>query len=388
MANPLILLAALLSTSVIAPTSNGASTTLPFQRHAIRVNGVYAVAVQQQGSNGRGLELYRSTDAVHWTHDQSIQPNAAIRDTADIVADGTGNGFYLVYGVEPQSSKFGPDPNTKVVFSRYELLPDGTFGLELGPRTLLKPATGQAYFRPSIARDATGELYVAATFFDGTNFSWIVRRSPDGGVTWHGPTTLASFGTGFGGGKVIAYADGNRVAAIYDQYASGAGHMRSKAAGDGGTWGSPIVVAAEGLYHAGAFNVVSTADGRLHLGYSSKDLQQLFYRTFNGTSWSARTLLDPVGIWSNQVALTAQGNTVSFAWNHEDSINVYRIFQRVLTNGTFSAIRVLDATVNWKGYTSAIEQIAPGEQALVIWSIEKALNVSPAFVEDTLSNVP
>lgn len=379
-------LAALIAAATVAPTGSGNGTTLPFQRHVVRVQGTYAAVVQQQGSNGRGLELYRSADGVHWTWEESVQHDPRIRDTADLIPDGTGSGFFLVYGVEPQSSQFGPYANSRVVVMRYQRLADGSFGAELGPVTLFSPGSGQGYFRPSITRDSTGVLHVAATFYNGVDYRWQLRSSRDGGVSWTAPQLLAWFGSTVGSGKVLAYA--NRVAAIYDTYGGGPGRMLSRPAGAGGMWNSPITVASDGLYHGGAFSAVATPDGKIHLGYSDKSLQQLHHRRFDGSSWSGRTTIEPVGYWSNQPALTAEGNAISFAWNHKDDPDHYRVFQRTLSNGSWSGLRTLDGQSGFKGYTSAIESVAAGERALVLWSWQAGITLYPALILCTTASVP
>ena len=367
----------------LAPTADANGTTLPFQRHLVRVRGVLAAAVQQQGASGQGLTLFTSHDGgATWKQDQAIQPDWQVRDTADLIGDGA-NGFFLVYGVEPKSSRFGPYPKADVVALHYTLLPDGRFGADLGPLVVFHPkGIGQAYFRPSLARDQAGVLHCAATFFDGHRYSWWVKASTDGGAHWVAPEQLAAFGSSPGSGRVIAYGD--RVGALFDDYdPAGKGQFRSTAAGATSAWTAPQLAVADGLYHGAAFSLVATADGRLHLGYSDKQTQQLHYRVYRLGSWSAPELIEPKGIWSNQPALTADGESISFAWNHSDGTSKYRIEQMTLTGAGWSAARTLDAAAGFKGYTSAIERAGPGERPLVLWSWQKALDQGGAIIEIT-----
>jgi hypothetical protein len=376
------------STITMTRTDNG--TTLPFQRHIVRLGpasvgeGVLVAVVQCNGSNGLGLEMYESTNLGNsWSHVMSVQPNSSIRDTADLLADTDGQGFVLAYGAEPVSSMWAPSSKETIVFVHYSLGSNNQIAADQGPTTVYTPSSSQGYFRPAITRDSTGTLHLTATLLDSNgNFSWWERMSIDGGQEWTAAEQIDSFGSSFGGGRTVAY--GSNVMAIYDAYdPNSPGRYRTKSAGACSTWSSATQFVPEGLYHAGAFSVTSTPDGHVHLGSSDKDEQQLWYREFNGSSWSSRKLIESTGIWSNQPALSHDANNnLTFAWNHPDSDTTNEVWVMTRTGTTWSSHKVLDSTSIWDGYTSAQEVIVSGEPVQIIWSQGPADASSPMAVRD------
>jgi hypothetical protein len=241
--------------------------------------------------------------------------------------------------------------------------------IDRGPTVLFHPDSNQGYFRASLSRDSAGTLHVTATFLSGSNYSWLERMSIDEGQEWTAATTTASFGSGFGGGRIVSY--GSNVMAVYDAYSvSQQGRYRTKAAGGCSTWSSEHTFVPEGLYHADAFAVTTTPDGHVHLGYSDKSNQQLWYREFDGTSWSSATRLESTGAWSNQPGLSHQGNTVFYSWNHSNSDNDTRMYLRAKpAGGSFGSNVVLDNSTLFKGYTTAIEDVLPGESVQVLYCL-------------------
>lgn len=374
----------------IAPTATANGTTLPFQRHVVHVGpdaNFLAAAVQKQGSESEGLVLYVSSDrGATWHRDQAIQKDAGVRDTSDLLRDPDGQGFALVYSVEPQMSRFGPYANSSVVYLHYRMLPDGTLGADFGPVTIFQPGNGQGFFRASITRDARGVLHCGATYMNGSDYRYLVRSSNDSGLSWTAPAQLEWFGGTFGGGRVIAFADG--VAAILDDYSATApGRFSTRPAGPEGAWSPVRPFAWDGLYHAGAFSVVATTDGHLHLGYSEKTSQQLRYREFDGASWSAPITLEERGSWSNQPALSAAGNAISFAWNHSEGPDQMQIVQRTRVNGVWSPWRTVASWPGFKGYTTAIEEAEPGGVP-ILWSEQPHMNSGAASIVSATAPLP
>jgi hypothetical protein len=212
--------------TVTTITQSGAEngTTLPFQRHILRLGGatpVYVMAPQKQKVDGEGLVLYTSLDGgATWQHNLPVQNDPSERDTADLLPDDNGMGFSLVYGLEPVSSAFAIDARSDVVFLHYKLGAGATLTLDQGPVVVFHPSSTQGYFRPSLIRDSAGTLHVTASLLDGSSsgnsFTWWERVSIDNGVEWTAPEQLAAFGNSFGGGRLVAY--GSKVMALYDAY--------------------------------------------------------------------------------------------------------------------------------------------------------------------------
>lgn len=377
-------LVGLLAASLIAPTGKAANgTTLPFQRHIVRAMApghgtpTLAVALQKQGAEHDGLTLYTSTDGGStYRRDLAIQPNPAVRDTADLLPDADGRGFLLLYSVEPESSLFHEDARSEVVLLHLTLVRPGNFRIDAGPRVVFRPARGEAYFRASLARDSSGLLHIAATHFSGSVFDWRVVTLA--GTKLSAPVTLLSSGKVFGGGRVLAV--GGSVLAVYDDYAVGhPGRYRVRRSGARAAWGPEGIAAPDGLYHAGAFSLTATDDGHAHLAYSEKSSQSLHYREFDGRSWSARRTVEPVGHWANQVAVSHQGGRILFAWNHyEPATGTMAIQVRERLGAALGPVLAVAPATDFKGYTTAIEAVLPGEPWIVGFCQQRTVTLPPA----------
>ncbi len=383
------LMAMLLAASLVAPTKTANGTTLPFQRHVVRVgpsgagNGTYAAAVQENGANGLGLVLMRSADGgSSWVQDQVLQGDPTVRDTADLLADTDGAGFSLVYGVEPQSLDYTADSRFDIVFLHETLTATGTFFVDLGPVTVAAPGPNEGWFRPAITRDSLGVLHLTASLLhaDGS-FEWDVFTSTDDGATWGNEEELASHPSTIIGGRVDA--QGSTVVAIFDaRDPSTPGRYRVRPAGSTtGQWGPTIAFAPEGLYHAGAFSVTVGTDGILHLGYSDKDTEALRYRSFDGSTWSSSMIIESTGWWANQPALSHMGADIVYSWNHMDNSNWMTMEYLRKINGVWDASpTVVDNVQVFKGYTSAIDEVPSGEPLQLLWSQDSPTGGTPEIV--------
>lgn len=90
--------------------------------------------------------------------------------------------------------------------------------------------------------------------------------------------------------------------------------------------------------------------------------------------------IEGAGAWSNQPALSHAGNAIYFAWNHADSAGVMRVFVQPRLNGRWVAPLLVDDLPAFKGYTTSLEEVAPGEALQIFWSQQISINVDPAFV--------
>lgn len=361
----------------VSPTKFPNGTTLPFQRHVVRVGpsttgaGTLVAALQKQGSDGDGLTLYTSSDqGARWTRTSQVPVDQNVRFTADLLADDDGKGFLLVYGVEPHSSLWTVDARFHVGLFHYALKADGSVAPDRGPVTIFSSASTRGWFRPSVTRDAQGTLHVTATRMDGSGFSFHESRSIDGGVEWTPAEELAHSGSSFIGGRVTAF--GSKVAVVYDEYRYDAvARFRVAASGACATWEPEETFAPDGLYHAGAFATVATPDGRLHLAYHAKRGETLRHRVFDSLSWSAPFTFEPVGGWANQPGISRRGNDVIVAWNQMKTDTDMRMRARTRrADGSWGTERVVDDSSGFKWYTNALESVTPGESALVLWCEE------------------
>ncbi len=122
------------------------------------------------------------------------------------------------------------------------------------------------------------------------------------------------------------------------------------------------------------------------LGYSDKPLQQLRYREFDGQSWSASKIIESTGIWSNQASVSHRGSVVLFGWNHADTDTSMRMFYRTRTSGTWSGTVEVDSAPVFKGYTTGLESVLPGESWQLAWSQDPTGSTSPSLVR--CANIP
>lgn len=366
------------TTVTVAPTPTSNATTLPFQRHVVRLgeptagDGVLVAALQKQGAEGDGLTLYLSRDqGARWQRVGEVPVDQQVRFTADLLADDDGQGFVLVYGVEPNSSRWTTDARFEVGLIHYAWR-DGEPVRDRGPVKVFEASSGEGWFRPSVTRDALGTLHVAATRFDGSSYGFHERRSIDEGEEWTPSERLARSSSSFLGGRVIAF--GSKVAAIYDEYdATADGRFRVAAAGPCAPWADEEVFATDGLYHAGAFATVATPDGRLHLAYHAKGSEPMRYRVFDGLSWSSAFTFESVGWWSNQPAIARHGNDVVVAWNHKRASDHMEMRARTRkANGSWGSERTIDASQSFKGYTNGLEEIVPGESMMLLWCEDRS----------------
>ncbi len=382
--------AGITSTVLVAPTAAADGTTLPSQRHLLRLaDGLWVAVVQQQGqgSGSTGLEIHTSPDdGMSWTQAQTLQGDPSVRDTADLVADDDGAGFSLLYSVEPESGRFTVH-NAPVVFAH--LRESGGALSIVEETTVFSPSGTNGYFRATLARDAAGRLYCVVLVLQDTTFSIVGKTSANGGVTWSAAVTLATLPDA-GGARVIAFGNPplSRVAVLYDDYAwDQSGFWRTRAARDpDGFWTPAANVFPDGLYHGGAFSAVATPDGHLHLGYHSEGggNEDLRYLEYNGNAWSDPLVVDPVGWWSNQPALTAVGNDLFYFWNHESTPSNMQIYGLRRISGVWdSAPTLLDGAALFKGYTTSVERVSPGQTVRVAWSQALTENDYPAQIVTT-----
>src|SRR5262245_17098881 len=138
--------------SSVAPIGGGNALTLPAQRHVVKIDGSWMLALQQDGAGGHALGFHRSDDDGRtWRWYAPIQDSPTHRDTADLLA--VGHDIALVYSFE------GPFLNGSTLhdvwFQWWRRTPTG-WAAQAPVRIFDSTSGSTAYYRAELARDGTG----------------------------------------------------------------------------------------------------------------------------------------------------------------------------------------------------------------------------------------
>jgi len=365
-ASTALLAAVLASGTPLLPVSGGNALTLPAQRHVVRIDmgssraPVWLLAVQQAGSDGRGLSLYRSDDGTRsFRMLAPIQPDGSHHDRAELLA--VGRDVALVYSYE--SSTLRPSRRHDVWFQwwRYQSNSD-TWRPEPAVRVFDATDDRIAYSRALIARDSQGRLWIQAFRLerDGRSTA-VVSVSTDGGASFQRQPDLDRVRRR-GGGRLLSV--GTKLLFVYGMHDGfEPARMRIRQASDPlNTWGAVRQAFPDGIYHGAALSAVEDGRGGMHFVYKDESLR-LNYRYFDGSAFGPRTLLEDVTDWATQPAITRIGSTLYVFYNRAREVNRrYELRVRVLRNGTFSAPVVLDSRATFKGYLNAVDVLPSGSR--------------------------
>lgn len=363
-ASTALLAAVLASGSSLMPVGGGNALTLPAQRHVVRIDmggsraPVWLLAVQQTGSDGRGLSLYRSDDGARsFRFLAPIQPDASHHDRAELLA--VGRDVALVYSYE--SSSLGPSHRHDVWFQwwRYQASGD-TWRPEPAVRVFDAPDDSIAYSRALLARDSQGRLWIQAFRLekDGRSTA-VVAVSSNGGASFQRQPDLDRV-RHRGGGRLLAV--GNKLLFVYAMH-DGFEPTRMRIRKDSDpldTWGSVRQAFSDGIYHGAALSAVEDGHGGIHFVYKDEH-ELLYYRHFDGSSFGPRMLLEDAHDWALQAATTRIGDKLYVFYNRMRETNRrYELRARVLSNGAFSSPVVLDSSSTFKGYLNAVDVLPAG----------------------------
>lgn len=347
------------ASQAITPIGGGNALTLPAQRHVVRLappegDAVWLLALQQDGQQGHGLGFFRSEDEGQtWRYALPIQDDPAHRDTADLLP--VGMDVALVYSYEGPS--LGGSPRHDVFFQwwRYEAstrnwLPSPSV------RVFDSALDSTGYTRAEIARDSQGRLWVQAFLLepDGTHTA-VISVSEDEGLTFQPQPSLAQLPMR-GGGRLLHLGD--RLLFVYGHHGVSPAWFRVRMdTAPVDSWQPEQQAFPEGMYHGAALSAVSPGEGQMHLVY--KDVsERLFYRAFDGQAFGPPTLLDGQSNWALQPAVTWVGKELVVFGNTVVTPNTdYALTARVLSDGHFGPLQVLESTPRFRGYLAAPERL-------------------------------
>ena len=356
-------LLATLLVAQLAPIGNGNALTLPAARHVVRIdpqNGraaTWLLAVQQDGAAGHNLWFIRSDDeARSWSSYAPIQDDPATRSTVDLLQ--VGMDVALVYSYEGPTVSGSTAHDVYFQWWRWNGASD--WFPDPAVRVFDSTSNSTAYLRAELARDSQGRFWVWAQRYnsDGT-FTMVMSVSTNGGSSFSQQPSLDSFADRPGGR--IMPVGGNRMILLYGTHGLDPGYMRLRSDSDAlSSWGSRQAVFGEGLYHGAALSALGDGSGGVHLFY--KDVtERLFYRHWDGTSWSGRQTVEDVADWALQPATTRVGSDVVIFWNHPITTGYdYRFRYRILSGGSLGSVQTLDDSSGFKGYPNAVETFPGG----------------------------
>ncbi len=342
----------------VAPINDGNAMTLPASRHVVRIDpgggkpAIWFAALQQDGAGGHALGFYRSDDeAQSWSYYAPIQDDPSETDRVDLVA--VGADIALVYSYEGPTISGSALHSVYFQWWRY----DGNGGWNpSAPVTVMQAAadSSNGYLRGELAIDSVGRIWAQAMRLepDGS-FTICMAVSTNGGTSFTLQPSLGSFANRLGG-RILSL--GNRLMLLYGTHGVDPAYMRLRNDSDPvDSWGAAQQVFPEGIYHGAALSAVGDGNGGVHLVY--KDVNEtLWYRFFNGSSWSGRSQIEGNPDWATQPATTRIGSDVLVFWSHPVSTNTdYRLRYALIHNGSIGGATTLDDSSGFKGYPAAPE---------------------------------
>ena len=275
----------------------------------------------------------------------AIQDNPIDRDTADLVV--VGSDIALVYSYE------GPELTGSTahdVWFQWWRQRSGSWSPDPAVRVFDSTSGANGYYRAELAIDSVGRIWVQSFFLENDGSSTgAIALSSDGGAHFSTQAPLVKLPFR-GGGRLSSL--GSKLLFVYDGHDDGshAAHFRIRNdSAPVGSWGAEQLAFSEGIYHGAALSAVTDGHGGMHLAYKDKD-QLLWYRFFDGAGFGARQLIEDVGEWELQPAITRVGDDLAIFYNRviasgfDDEVRV-----RTLHAGQLSAPTVLDSSLGVQG---------------------------------------
>jgi len=361
------------SPATVTRTSRTSALSTPSQRHMVRLTpagrGPVQLLANDLGSvSPGGLNWFRSDDdGLTWRHYAPILSNG-IHMTADAIM--TAMDVEIAISYDTTSSGFptdSNDPKRKVYYQRWHY--DGSGNWSPGAlKTVASPPASKAYHRAVLQRDSQGRLWVQAWLRDPCSSSagsdcadtlqvWV---SEDDGATFTKLPDLHRM-TSLGGGRMLHTA--SRMVILWGSYgySQPALMMWRDDSEPSGVWHGPANAFPDGdsIYHGSAQSAVHAGGNAFDLVYKSRN-EKLYYRRYDGQSFSSRQLVDDVSYYSTQPAISRYGDDLHVCVLHlvESTTPKYEVRSFLLSQG-FSRWQTLASISAKSGYPTAPEIVTP-----------------------------
>lgn len=236
------------------------------------------------GSSQGGLVWLYSTDSgTTWTCGDQINSNTGA--FASAVVDSSDN-IYIILSKTTSGAGTGQD----VGYRKLTKGSGSTWTLG-GSQIVLDGTASVGYTYATVALQGTTRLWLAARYFDGTNYqiSTYYSSNLNASTTWEvSQTTLDTAGTSSDGHFPIIVRYGSKIAVLYSPEAGGT-KGRSRSDSDGATsWDSEATVTDSVSFTTPTVSGVGDTSGRIYLAINtSTNVYHLYY---DGSSWTGATV--------------------------------------------------------------------------------------------------
>jgi len=255
------------------------------------------------------LWFYSTDDGDSWTcGGQILANNTAV---ADVVKDSSDNIYVLTSLLNPGAANANDVTFTKLTKGA------GSTWTQGSPHTLLDGTTLVGYTNATLTTQGATRFWVAARYFDGTNYNlniyYSANFSPSAAGDWSSSiNSIATNSTSINYNIPLLVRYGSNVGIIYSDNGSGTPQIswRSRADADGLTTWSGATNLTSGINLASTTNLTSAVDGdnRVHLAYTIESDSSLRHLFFDGANWSTYQNIGTTN--STLIALVPDGGDI------------------------------------------------------------------------------
>ncbi len=271
----------------------------------IQSSTVSPCGASTSSNNGMGVNWIYSTDSGStWACGGLLSNDTTNLMYASATVDSSDN-IYVVYS----SATAGANANFKIYYRKLKKGSGSTWTVG-SQQTAVDATSSQGFNYATIEVEGTTRLWLAARYFDGTNYQVSVYYSNDQSAAPTWTVSQATLNTGSTASidnipEIVRF--GSSIGVVYTASTVNITRWRYRNDGDSLTsWVQESNVSTENLDSA-AFTVVS--DGS-NVYYASNQLTNIFFTYWNGTAWQPTNTISATAIADNLVSLSTDGTNV------------------------------------------------------------------------------